>query len=132
MLDQGAFDLARVLARAPDFLTDDEHEHNDDVASMSFEVAGPIDPEKFNAWIGACWPRRAQDLLRTKGILSYKGDDRRFAFQAVHMIADGDFIGPVEEGRTAASGWCSSAATSTARSCAAASRPARRRVAGAA
>ena len=26
------------------------------------------------------------------------GDDRRFAFQAVHMIADGDFIGPWKEG----------------------------------
>ena len=39
-----------------------------------------------------------QDLLRTKGILAYEGDDRRFAFQAVHMIADGDFIGPWKEG----------------------------------
>ena len=42
-----------------------------------------------------CWPKRGQDLLRTKGILHYQGEDRRFAFQAVHMIADGDFIGPL-------------------------------------
>ena len=39
-----------------------------------------------------------QDLLRTKGILSYKGDDRRYAFQAVHMLADSDFIGPWKAG----------------------------------
>jgi G3E family GTPase len=98
ILDQGAFDLKRVLAHTPDFLTDDAHEHNDDVASLSFEVAQPIDPEKFNAWIGELLATKGQDLLRTKGILSYAGDDRRFAFQAVHMIADGDFIGSWKEG----------------------------------
>ena len=98
LLDQGAFDLNRVLAHTPDFLTDDEHEHNDDIASMSFEVKTPIDPEKFNAWIGGLLAQQGQDLLRTKGILSYKGDNRRFAFQAVHMIADGDFIGPWKDG----------------------------------
>ena len=98
ILNQGAFDLNRVLAHSPDFLTDDEHEHNDDVASMSFEVSKPIDPEKFNAWIGELLATKGQDLLRTKGILSYANDDRRFAFQAVHMIADGDFIGPWKDG----------------------------------
>jgi G3E family GTPase len=65
---------------------------------MSFEVEKPIDPEKFNAWIGALLQDKGGDLLRTKGILNYANDDRRFAFQAVHMIADGDFIGPWKEG----------------------------------
>jgi G3E family GTPase len=97
VLNQGAFDLARVLEREPDFLTDDSHEHNDEVGSMSFEAERPIDPEKFNAWIGGLLADKGQDLLRTKGILSYAGDDRRFAFQAVHMIADGAFIGPWKE-----------------------------------
>ena len=94
VLDRGAFDLSRVLKFAPDFLESDEHEHNDDVSSVSFEVDKPIDPEKFNAWIGALLQMEGQDLLRTKGILAYANEDRRFAFQAVHMIADGDFIGP--------------------------------------
>ena len=98
LLNQGAFDLKRVLAHTPDFLTDDAHEHDDEITSVSFEVENPIDPEQFNAWIGALLAERGQDLLRTKGILSYAGDDRRFAFQAVHMIADGDFIGPWKEG----------------------------------
>jgi G3E family GTPase len=98
LLDQGAFDLNRVLAHHPDFLTDDEHEHNEEVRSMSFEVENPIDPERFNAWIGALLAEKGQDLLRTKGVLSYAGEDRRFAFQAVHMIADGDFIGPWKAG----------------------------------
>jgi len=94
LLNQGAFDLTRVLEHLPSFLETDEHSHNDDIASMSFEAKRPLDPEKFNAWIGELLAQKGQDLLRTKGILSYEGDDRRFAFQAVHMIADGDFIGP--------------------------------------
>ena len=98
VLDQGAFDLNRVLGDHPDFLDNDEHEHNDDIASMSFELSRPIDPEKFNAWMGELLATKGQDLLRTKGILGYVGEDRRFAFQAVHMIADGDFIGPWREG----------------------------------
>ena len=95
VLNQGAFDLQRILADVqPDFLTDSEHEHNDDINSMSFELAQPLDSEKFNAWISQLLAEKGQDLLRTKGILHFSGEDRRFAFQAVHMIADGDFIGP--------------------------------------
>jgi G3E family GTPase len=97
LLDQGAFDLARVLVHSPDFLTSDAHEHNDEIASMSFEAEQPIDPERFNAWIGALLAEKGGDMLRTKGILAYAGEDRRFAFQAVHMMADGDFIGPWKE-----------------------------------
>ena len=98
LLDQHAFDLERVLARVPEFLTDDSHEHNDDVTGVSFAVTEDIDPEKFNAWIGALLAEKGPDLLRTKGILAYKGEDRRFAFQAVHMIADGGYIGPWRKG----------------------------------
>jgi G3E family GTPase len=99
VLNRGAFDLQRILSFQPDFLSgDDDHEHNEDVSSMSFEVEKPIDPEKFNAWIGVLLQDRGPDLLRTKGILNYANDDRRFAFQAVHMIADGDFIGPWRDG----------------------------------
>ena len=97
VLDQGAFDLARTLEREPAFLEDASHEHNEDVASMSFEVSRPIDPERFNQWIGTLLQEKGQDLLRTKGILAYQNETRRFAFQAVHMMADGGFIGPWPE-----------------------------------
>jgi G3E family GTPase len=52
-----------------------------------------VDPEKFNQWIGALLAEKGGDMLRTKGILAYPHEDRRFAFQAVHMMADGDFVG---------------------------------------
>jgi G3E family GTPase len=39
-----------------------------------------------------------QDMLRTKGILAYPGEGRRFGFQAVHMMADGAFGAPWRDG----------------------------------
>jgi G3E family GTPase len=99
VIGRDAFNLERILEREPDFLSgEDDHEHDSAVNSVSFEVARPIDPERFNAWITQMLAQKGQDLLRTKGILHYAGEERRFAFQAVHMIADGDFIGPVKEG----------------------------------
>ncbi|MBR0644779.1 CobW family GTP-binding protein [Plastoroseomonas hellenica] len=99
VLGRDAFNLARILEREPDFLSgDDDHEHDSEITSVSFEVERPIDAERFNAWIQQVLAHKGQDLLRTKGVLHYQGDDRRFAFQAVHMIADGDYIGPWKEG----------------------------------
>jgi len=99
VIGRDAFNLARILEREPEFLSgEDHHEHDEGVMSVSFEVTRPIDAEKFNAWITDLLATQGQDLLRTKGILAYANEDRRFAFQAVHMIADGDFIGPWKPG----------------------------------
>jgi G3E family GTPase len=99
VVGRDAFNLARILEREPEFLSgEDHHEHDSDVNSVSFEVDRPIDAERFNAWITQVLAAKGQDLLRTKGVLHYEGDSRRFAFQAVHMIADGDFIGEVKDG----------------------------------
>jgi G3E family GTPase len=101
ILDLGAFDLSRILDFDPDFLEADDHGHSEGVNSVSFEVSRPIDPHKFQQWMGTLLQEKGQDLLRTKGILAHPGEDRRFAFQAVHMIADGDFVGawPVGDAR---------------------------------
>jgi G3E family GTPase len=99
VIGRDAFNLERILAREPEFLSgEDHHEHDSEVNSVSFEVSRPIDPEKFNAWMTELLAAKGQDLLRTKGILAYPGEDRRFAFQAVHMVADGDYISPWKEG----------------------------------
>ncbi len=99
VIGRGSFQLDRILEREPDFLSgEDHHEHDSEVTSVSFEASRPVDPERFNAWMSELLASRGQDLLRTKGILAYPGEDRRFAFQAVHMIADGDFVGPWKAG----------------------------------
>jgi G3E family GTPase len=92
LLGLNAFDLSRVLETVPDFLDEDSHTHNEHLTSVSFELDAPLSPEKFQTWIGHILQTQGANLLRTKGILSYKNEDRRFAFQAVHMIADGDFV----------------------------------------
>jgi G3E family GTPase len=51
-----------------------------------------------NQWIDSVLSETGQDLLRTKGIPRFKDNDQGFAFQAVHRIADGDFIGPWKAG----------------------------------
>ncbi|MCQ8278554.1 GTP-binding protein [Acetobacteraceae bacterium KSS8] len=98
VLDQGGFDLQRALEIAPDFLEDESHSHDEDVSSLSFEVREPLDPRKFQAWIGQVLQEQGGNILRSKGILSYAGEPRRFAFQAVHMMADGDFVAPWKDG----------------------------------
>lgn len=99
VMGREAFKLERILEREPEFLSgEDNHSHNEDIMSLSFEVDQPLDEGKFNQWIGELLQVKGQDLLRTKGVLAFEGQDDRFAFQAVHMIADGDYIGPWPEG----------------------------------
>jgi G3E family GTPase len=94
VLGRGGFDLERILDFEPAFLSgEDDHVHDSDVASVSFELDRPLDQNRFQAWIRDVLARRGVSLLRTKGILDFAGEDRRFAFQAVHMLAEGDFIG---------------------------------------
>jgi len=95
LLGLNAFDLGRVLETAPDFLDEDsEHTHNEHLTSVSLKLDAPLDAEKFQAWIGHILQTQGGNILRTKGILSYKNEARRFGFQAVHMMADGDFLRP--------------------------------------
>ena len=98
LLGLNAFDLNRVLESVPDFLEEDAHTHNEHLTSISISTDKPLAAEKFQAWIGHILQTQGQDILRTKGILSYANEDRRFAFQAVHMIADGDFLAPWQPG----------------------------------
>ena len=41
--------------------------------------------------------KEGPNILRSKGILSFKDEDRRFVFQGVHMILDGDHQRPWKE-----------------------------------
>ena len=94
-----AFNLERVLAVEPDFLTSDhDHEHDDDVTSLSLTADAPLDLDKFQTWFGHLLQTRGQDILRSKGILDFKGEDDRYVFQGVHMLMDGAPMGVWPEG----------------------------------
>jgi G3E family GTPase len=91
ILGRNAFDLDRILELEPDFLEEGHnHDHNEDVASISMEVDKPLDPDKFFKWIGDFTQARGPDILRLKGILEFKGDGRRYVIQGVHMMIEGD------------------------------------------
>jgi G3E family GTPase len=96
VLDRGSFDLKRLLEVEPGFLEEDpeDHEHDDSIASVSLRADRPLEPEKFSAWMREFIMQRGTDVLRTKGILSLKGQDRRYVFQGIHMVMDSDWGAP--------------------------------------
>ena len=101
LLDRNAFDLDRILDIEPDFLeSGHHHHHSDEVRSMSFTIPGDVDPEKFMPWINDISQAQGPNILRSKGILAFKDEPRRFVFQGVHMILDGDLQRDWKTGET--------------------------------
>ena len=95
-----AFSLDRVLQIEPDFLeSDHDHEHDDDVTSVSFISDTPLDMENFQAWFGDLLRTKGQDILRSKGILDFKGEEERYVFQGVHMLMDASPMGSWPKGK---------------------------------
>ena len=65
------------------------HEHDDSVGSVGVRLSGDLDPDRFEAWMIKLLRNRGTDIFRTKGVLSLAGDTKRFVFQGVHMLFDG-------------------------------------------
>ncbi|HEY0354255.1 MAG TPA: GTP-binding protein [Enterovirga sp.] len=90
VLDRDAFDLDRIMEVEPEFLEEGHHHHHDDdMLSFSFR-AGEVDPDKFMPWISDLTQREGPNILRCKGIVAFPQEPKRFVFQGVHMILDGD------------------------------------------
>ena len=90
VLDRKAFDLDRIMEVEPEFLESGHHHHHDDeIDSFAFR-AGEVDPDKFMPWISELTQREGPNILRCKGIVAFPKEPRRFVFQGVHMILDGD------------------------------------------
>jgi G3E family GTPase len=121
ILGRGSFDLARINDLDPEFLNPahgepghvhDEHCHDDHdhhhhahdhvaeagIRGVSLTLQQPVDGIKITQWLGDLIQTKGPDILRAKGILDVKGEDRRLVFQAVHMIMEGDFQRPWREG----------------------------------
>ena len=120
VLGRNAFDLDRILDIAPDFLeSEDDHDHHhahghdhhhghdhehahrglkhyhdEDMQSVSLKSDKALDPDKFFPWVQNLVQTDGPNILRCKGILSFRNDDERFVFQGVHMILDGDHQRP--------------------------------------
>jgi G3E family GTPase len=117
VLGRNAFDLDRILEIEPEFLETGDHDHDhghdhdhhhhdgdghhqphgglkhyhdEEMQSVSLRAQQPLDPDKFFPWVQTLVQEEGQNILRCKGILSFKDDPERFVFQGVHMILDGD------------------------------------------
>ena len=66
-----------------------QHEHDDEVGSIAIETDGDVDPDRLNAWLSELLVKYGVDIFRMKGFISLKGESRRFVFQGVHMLFDG-------------------------------------------
>lgn len=91
LLDIRGFNLNAILDIQPDFLTNSDHEHHDEVASFYIKTDKPLDVRKVDRYIGSLINLYGEQMLRYKGILNIKGEPRRVVFQGVHMMAGFDF-----------------------------------------
>ena len=121
ILGRGGFDLNRIAELEPEFLNpahgeadhvhdehceDDhahehhDHAHDDGIRSVALTLDRPMDRRKIARWLTALVKNQGQDILRAKGIIDVKDNNRRLVFQAVHMILEGDLQREWREGET--------------------------------
>jgi len=89
-----AFELDRVLEMDPQFLTDSEHQHDNTVYSVGFEVAGDLDMDRTNTWIARLLQEKGTEIFRMKGVLAMAGCEERYVYQGVHMLFTGETLKP--------------------------------------
>jgi len=65
-----------------------DHQHDDQITSVSLTAEGDLDHSRFNNWLGELLREQGQSLFRGKGIISVKGLDKQLVFHTVHMLMD--------------------------------------------
>jgi G3E family GTPase len=91
LLNQDRFNLDRVLEMDPEFLTDQEHQHDLSVTSVGFAFEYDLELFKLQQLIDKMLRELGNDLFRYKGVLPIKGKKEQFVFQGVHMLFGGQF-----------------------------------------
>jgi len=84
-----AFDLKNALAIDSEFLSEDAHEHDQTVASISIVESGSVNSGKLTSWLNQLVQVQGQNIFRMKGILNVDDEERRFVLQGVHMLLEG-------------------------------------------
>jgi len=65
------------------------HHHDAEISSIGIQETRALDARKVNDWLSYLLQSRGEDILRMKGVLNIKGDERRYVFHGVHMMFDG-------------------------------------------
>lgn len=90
ILNKKSFNMEDILTVDPDFFLDEDDpqkkKHNIElVQSVGVQFEGNLHAQWFNLFMMDLLKERAEDLYRTKGLLSFHGQgDTKFVFQGVH------------------------------------------------
>ena len=93
LMDIRGFNLNAILEIEPQFLTDVDHEHDDDVTSFVFREDRPLDLERVEDFLGSMIKVYGPQMMRYKGVLNIKGESQRVVFQGVHMLMGAERVG---------------------------------------
>jgi G3E family GTPase len=75
---------------APAVVRGFRHSHtHSDVKAVGITLPGDLDAKRLNSWMSELLQARGPDIYRMKGVLSIRNDPKRFVFQGVHMLFDG-------------------------------------------
>ncbi len=99
LLEREAFDITNLrfptapLARQagdgrPAYTRVDRGQHSTDLRCASFTFEREFEGRPFFEWLQRLVIEQGKDLLRGKGIVALRGNDKRFVFQTVHMTVD--------------------------------------------
>ena len=100
LLDIRGFNLTAILEIEPDFLTDVDHEHDDDVSSFVFRETRPLDMDRVEDFLGGIVQVYGTQLMRYKGVLNIVGIHKRVVLQGVHMLMGSDYASAWKPGET--------------------------------
>jgi G3E family GTPase len=132
VLDLRGFNLNEKLEIDPDFLAEEEDEHDhahcghdhehdehcghdhhhhdhhhahhtDDIAAFVFKSERPFDPAKLDEFLGGLVDVYGPRMLRYKGVLLMQGAERKVVFQGVHQLMGSDLGAKWGENETRAS-----------------------------
>ncbi|HEV7432237.1 MAG TPA: GTP-binding protein, partial [Steroidobacteraceae bacterium] len=70
------------------------HHHETTLTSVGISDARALHPDKVNDWLSYLLQTRGPDILRMKGVLSFRDEPRRYVFHGVHMVFDGQLERP--------------------------------------
>jgi G3E family GTPase len=95
LLGRRSFDMQRILSLEPEFNNEGDHgldaSHDSCITSVSLTSHTPLDGGKLSGWLNNLVAGSGRDILRAKGILDLRDEERRLVFQSVHMLLEADF-----------------------------------------
>ncbi len=105
VLNQGSFDLSRILLQEPSFINDAQqghhhHKHSANpkhdaaITSLSLKTDKPLSVSKFQEWVSSVAQTMGPQLLRYKGIIALAGHEQRLVLHGVHMMLESNLQQP--------------------------------------